>query len=411
MEKKNKFAKPIPIQSLFFLHTTHKLDFNPDYQRESVWTKSQKQLLIDSLLIEIDIPKIYFREVARGSFVYEVVDGQQRLRAIFEFLENRFPLSVDSDPVDGKIIAGKYFQDLDISLQLQLQAISLDIVIMNKAYTDDDIDEMFLRLQNGTPLNAAEKRRAVSGNMGTIVRTLADSKVFGLAGFTDKRFAYEDTVAKTLHELLNGTITDIRPVSIKKSYDIYKDLSQTDRSVIRLKHAYSFLQKSFKNKPSPKLKKYALISLGYLLSDMLDDYDLNNYPSEFADCYLDFEKKRILNENLPEESQDSQLAAFTDAARSDSIQDIKYRDEVYRAMIIGGIPQLALKDPTREFTQDQRLLIYLRDGGICSNCGSRCEQDNFHADHKKPHSKGGATSLENGQLLCPECNQKKGSKE
>jgi len=241
MEKKTKYLRPMPIQQLDYLNKQGKLDFNPDYQRESVWTRSQKQLFIDSLLIEIDIPKLYFREVSKGKYEYEVVDGQQRLRAVVEFLNNRFPLSEDTDPIDGAKIAKKYFQDLGTSLQLKLMAISLDIVFLNAAYTDDDIDEMFLRLQNGTPLNAAEKRRAIPGNLGKVVQSLSKHKVFSLTGFSNKRYAYEDTVAKTLHQLLMGagTLTDIRPVSIKRTYENYKTLATSDKALTKLKKRMS----------------------------------------------------------------------------------------------------------------------------------------------------------------------------
>lgn len=412
MEKKTKYPKPIPIQQLDYLNKQGKLDFNPDYQRESVWTRSQKQLFIDSLLIEIDIPKLYFREVSKGKYEYEIVDGQQRLRAVIEFLDNRFPLSEDTDPVNGIKVAKKYFQDLDTPIQLQLMAISLDIVILNTAYTDDDIDEMFLRLQNGTPLNAAEKRRAISGNIGKIVQGLSKHKVFSLVGYSNKRYAYEDTVAKTLHQLLMGagTLTDIRPVSIKRTYENYKTLATSDKAVIKLKKAYEFINKAFRGKPNPKFKKYAMISLAYMLTDMLEHYDLSNYPAKFADGFLGFEKHRIANENLSEESQDSELAAFTDAARADSIQDLKYRHEMYRNMVLKDIPELALKDGVRAFTREQRLLIYLKYDGKCASCGKECDQDDYHVDHIKPHSKGGATSIKNGQLLCPTCNLKKGNK-
>jgi 5-methylcytosine-specific restriction endonuclease McrA len=116
------------------------------------------------------------------------------------------------------------------------------------------------------------------------------------------------------------------------------------------------------------------------------------------------------NENLPEEDQDSELAAFTDAARADSIQDLKYRHEMYQNMVLESILELALKDGTRSFTREQRFLIYLNYDRKCANCGKECDQDDYHVDHIKPHSRGGATSVKNGQLLCPTCNLKKGSK-
>ena len=61
----------------------------PDVQRELVWTKSQNQLLIDSLFKDFDIPKIYFRDIeVDGKRAYAVIDGQQRLNAIFS--SNKF---------------------------------------------------------------------------------------------------------------------------------------------------------------------------------------------------------------------------------------------------------------------------------------------------------------------------------
>ena len=57
-----------------------KIDTNPDYQRPAVWTRAQKQLLIDSILRDYDVPKIYLHE--KGNDNYDVIDGQQRIRTI-----------------------------------------------------------------------------------------------------------------------------------------------------------------------------------------------------------------------------------------------------------------------------------------------------------------------------------------
>ena len=55
-----------------------RIDTNPDFQRPSVWSLSQKQLLIDTILRGYDIPKMYWRKVGTNPDAYEVVDGQQR---------------------------------------------------------------------------------------------------------------------------------------------------------------------------------------------------------------------------------------------------------------------------------------------------------------------------------------------
>jgi hypothetical protein len=410
MQKKTKITKPWPIANLEYLHSKGKLWLNPEYQRESVWTLSQNQLLLDSLLIDIDIPKLYFREIEKNGYEYEVVDGQQRLRAIFDFFHDKFPMPLDADAVEGHDVKGCTYSKLHTDIQMKLRNSLLDIVTLNTSYTDEDIEEIFLRLQNGTPLNAAEKRRAIPGNMKAIVQDMAKDPIFTLAGFKDKRYAYEDVVAKVLHLLSVNGITDIRPLSIKKTYERHKDITQSDANVQRAAKAFRFLVKAFKGGPSPQLKRFSIITLSFLTIELLDKYDLSQFPTEFAKAYISFEVARRENEELPEEKQDPRLAAYTDAARSDSIQDMQYRHDMLREMIVRAIPDLSLKDPLRGFTDEQRQAIYWRDKGECQNCGKKCDENAYHADHKVPHSKGGQTCLSNGQVLCPDCNTKKGNR-
>jgi 5-methylcytosine-specific restriction endonuclease McrA len=113
---------------------------------------------------------------------------------------------------------------------------------------------------------------------------------------------------------------------------------------------------------------------------------------------------------LPEENQDSRLAAYTDAARADSIQDLQYRHEELLNEFISHMPDLKLKDKTRNFTEEQRRAIFWKQKGTCQICGRVCRENEFHADHVLPWSKGNPTSLENGQVLCTECNLKKGNR-
>lgn len=412
MSSKRKATRPYTITNLKYLYDSGKLWLNPTYQREAVWTQSQKQLLIDSIFREIDIPKFYFRETSGvKKYELEVVDGQQRLRAIFEYLNDKFKMPKDADPVEGRKIDGKEFSKLHTDLQMMLPNAQLDIVEMNSAYTDDDIEEIFLRLQNGTPLNAPEKRRAIRGTMRDVVAGLAKHKVFDLAAFANKRYAYEDAVAKLLHLMIAPGITDIRPTSISRTYKNNASISSGDREPVRLKGAFNFIRKSFKGKQSPKLKKYAVITLGYLVAEMLEEYDLAQHGDKFAECYLDFEARRVKNEELPEHQQDSALAAYTDAARSDSIQDMQYRHDYLKRVVVEYVKDLALKDPTRGFTQEQRMAIFRLGGGQCVMCppGTPLDEADFHADHIKPHSRGGETKVSNGQILCIPHNLQKGN--
>ncbi|MEP5219215.1 MAG: DUF262 domain-containing protein, partial [Lentilitoribacter sp.] len=67
---------------------------NPEYQRQgSVWTLEKKQLLIDSILNDYDLPKIYFHElegseIKSAGYRFSVIDGRQRLETIWAFLDD-----------------------------------------------------------------------------------------------------------------------------------------------------------------------------------------------------------------------------------------------------------------------------------------------------------------------------------
>src|SRR6266702_1141354 len=96
-------AKPdrIKVKTLIKLKKNGMLIANPEYQRGSVWSKDQKKRLIDSLFRQYPLPLIYLHKKRReiDGFIndgLEVIDGQQRTNALYEFSEGSFKLF---DPV------------------------------------------------------------------------------------------------------------------------------------------------------------------------------------------------------------------------------------------------------------------------------------------------------------------------
>ncbi len=61
-----------------------------DFQRKSVWTIQQKRELVESVLMGLPLPIFYFNEDKKGRLI--VIDGRQRLTALFEFMDNKFSL-------------------------------------------------------------------------------------------------------------------------------------------------------------------------------------------------------------------------------------------------------------------------------------------------------------------------------
>ena len=108
--------RPWPLISIFGIR--ERINTNPDFQRPAVWGKAQKQLLIDTILRNYDIPKLYWSKTGIKPDTYNVVDGQQRLRAIWEYFNNEFALPKDADLVDGEVIEDKYNMKMQAELML-----------------------------------------------------------------------------------------------------------------------------------------------------------------------------------------------------------------------------------------------------------------------------------------------------
>lgn len=401
----DSYSKPYPLYALNSFINNGKINIAPSYQRESVWTKPQKRLLIDSILRGYDIPKLYFRKIDKSSVEFEVVDGHQRLDSIHGFFADDFALADDADDVNGMEVAGKKYSQLHSDVQLAFQSGSFDIVVLQD-YTDDEIEDMFSRFQNGTPLNAAEKRRVIPGNMPDVVEEVSrERSISGLAAYKNKRFAFEDVAAKLIHLTLAGKIVDVRSESLKKTYTINSSLEVTDKKIVQLRRAMKFVHKAL---APEKLKLNRIMS--YMLPAFAltlgRDYNIYQHPKEFGRWYKQFEIARTENssKSADDPTRDDELTKFTDSLRNDSVQALTYIDTVLRRSIFATITELEPLDPNRDFSDDQRFYIYQRDKGICQGCGEKVEEDAFHADHIKKHADGGQTTVSNGRLLCIPCN-------
>lgn len=134
------------------------LIINDTFQRRSVWTSAAKTYLIDTILKQLPIPKIYLRTIIdpkKLSSIREIVDGQQRIRAIIEFANDNLRLSNRSEDY-----AGLVYSDLDEDNQNNFLGYIFGAEQLMNA-SDDDVLEVFSRLNSYTViLNYAEKRHA-----------------------------------------------------------------------------------------------------------------------------------------------------------------------------------------------------------------------------------------------------------
>jgi len=111
--------KPMPLFTIKEMR--ERINTKPDFQRPLVWSTSQKQLLVDTILRGYDVPKLYWRRMGTKPDKYDVVDGQQRLRALWDFFDGNFKLAKNADPIDGDAIAGCAYKDLPDELRTRFQ--------------------------------------------------------------------------------------------------------------------------------------------------------------------------------------------------------------------------------------------------------------------------------------------------
>lgn len=192
-----------------------KIDPSPQYQRGPVWKLADKQLLIDSIIAGFDIPKIYLRKVDTHAYEYEVADGQQRLRAIWEYCADGFSLS-SSCSVSS--CASKVYSDLTSLHRKKLNEFSLVVAVAYKA-TSSEIRELFVRLQRGMTLTPPEIRNAISSQLGDIIRMIgANNAFFKNSPFPAERFKHDDLAAHAFLMELSEKKTDLKAPELKKMY-------------------------------------------------------------------------------------------------------------------------------------------------------------------------------------------------
>jgi uncharacterized protein with ParB-like and HNH nuclease domain len=188
-----------------FLVERNVINDSPDYQRESgVWSNEKQQLFLDSLLNGYDIPKLYLHDL-RGKdprYKFAVIDGKQRLHAVWNYLNDKQSLADDFTVSDTSgrtpLVGGSKYSELSPDWQEIFKAKALDVVLVQNA-DEDDIEELFSRLNNGEPLTAAEKRNAMGGQMSKLIRDVAKDPFFTQRlKFKNTRLQFLEVAAKML---------------------------------------------------------------------------------------------------------------------------------------------------------------------------------------------------------------------
>jgi len=406
--KTNK--KPWPLSTVRGIR--ERVNTNPDFQRPAVWSTSQKQLLVDTILRDYDVPKLYWRKTGSKPDTYDVVDGQQRLRAVWDFFDGKFKLPKDADEIDYEKIAGCLYQDLPDDLRIRFDSYALDVVILEET-DEDEVREMFLRLQNGTSLKAQEKRNAYPGKMRDFVHDLSSHRFFNSVAFKNSRFSYDHIAAQLVCLEISGEPTNIKNTDLNRMYEANREFDDKNPIAKAVRRNLDILADVFPEK-TPELERFNVISLYCVIAELSQSYVLSDIKEHIHDWFIEFEAVRRNETAKPQDEADAEWITYNGkiSHSTDAVDSIRFRMEFMLRHLLQKFPSLARKDGQRGFTHMQKLAVFRRDGGHCQvklKCeGIRLTWDDWHCDHKIPHSKGGKTTVDNAQVSCSACNLAKG---
>ena len=174
--------KQFVIAELPELFKAGKIKINYEYQRGDIWKRKQQMELITSInkRYSVGVLVLYINDANQ----YEILDGQQRLLTIKKYLDGKLDLSgTDIEPYSELNTQDKALLDAYCIYYLKLKS-------HDQETKEEDIVQTFLRLQEGTPLNKAEKINAYRGAFKDAFREIREKHpIFGYLG-NEKRFSY-----------------------------------------------------------------------------------------------------------------------------------------------------------------------------------------------------------------------------
>jgi hypothetical protein len=392
------------VENLLGMWRRGQLLINEEYQRSEVWKEPKQRLLIDSLIKGYSISSFILRD--RNDGKSEVLDGQQRLKSLDHFTTDSFSLA--SEDKDLAHLDGLIFSSLPD--KIKYSKILARHVHLVRITSDDEgvVTEIFLRLQEGMPLNYAEKLHAMRGKMRDAVLELAQEAFLKKTGVSQYRFNHRYVMAQALAAEMRGVqslnFTQLGARLLKALYLQHQLADVPAADIARVRAALRFLDRSLKRSAQLVETNPDLLTLTNVASYLLEHYAIRERESRFDDFVLAF--LASLGHQFQEPYSSYAFARSTATVSKDSLQR---RFEAMLSACLEFIPDMPGLDPQRQFDRGMKLALYHRAQGKCESCGKEIRFIEAEADHAFAWSRGGTTTLDNAQLLCISCNRSKGA--
>lgn len=293
------------IKNLKSMHDSKEtLNFDHPIQRQSAqWTNLQQSLLVHSILANYPVPAVYVEKTdsaetddkGKAIYKYSVLDGKQRMTTVFSFINGEYALNEETPAaeIEGETytLAGRTFEELDEDVRQELLRFKFSIFAFEDA-TDDEIEEIFFRLNNSTPLSKPQKARPLMGteNARFINSILTGSFFTEKCNFSKLQLRKSDDMCTLLQSmmLLDHKYNNYEYASIsadevmKYSAAIKGNYSEEQKDL--LLEIIDYLDDAFDEKE--KLLKKINVPMVVIMADIAIKEEIE--PNEFHDWFLYF---------------------------------------------------------------------------------------------------------------------------
>lgn len=266
------------------------LSFEHPIQRKSEqWSDKQKSLLLHSMLANYPVPNIYvlredsqeLDEKNKPIFNYFVMDGKQRLTSVLSYIWGEFPLdenipSITIEDVEYQI-AGKYFCDLEEPVQYEIKRYKFEIIAFEEC-SNREIEEIFFRLNNSTPLTKSQVAKAKVGvEIAELINELLTTKFFTtscnfskaqLKASDDQKVLIQGMMLLDTNNVSDFELKDFSENSILEYSESIRE-KYSDKQCNILKSAIQYLTDAFPEK-NKQLRKISIPMLVYLADAAMD---------------------------------------------------------------------------------------------------------------------------------------------
>lgn len=231
----------------------YRIDLDADYQREKIWSRGDQETLIDSIIQNIDIPKIYLAQIkGKENFDYECIDGKQRMATLLDFFK---PEQSTDGPLTVRVAGERYtYKRLSKelpSLAQKIEQYQLSFVIYPQDLDEAFLREIFRRLQLGTRLNSGERLKSLMGTIRDFVykEMGKEAPFFRHTALSEKRFSRQFTLAQicinSFSRYETGNFVRARYDDLEDFFEEKYDLKQNDDNLNRIRAVSKNMEKGF----------------------------------------------------------------------------------------------------------------------------------------------------------------------